>query len=286
MTINKANAVPATVTANNCTYDGAEKPLVTVTGTASGGTMQYALGTTTEATQPYTTSIPAATDAGTYYVWYKVVGDEHHADTEPACITVTIAEGDKPAPVQDIYVVTEGADSTWAKGSGKELRFTFKRTVDDDTTYKRFIGIEVNGTVVDLGNYTATAGSVKIALKPSYLETLAVSEHVLTALFDDGSVDVKFTVTAAPDPSSSSSSTNPPSSSSSASTDPSSSTSATSATTTSSKASASSKATTPSTGDAIPIALIAACAALGAMALFVSRVRMRRQADADKHDRG
>ena len=62
----KLSAVPATVTANNRTYDGTEKPLVNVDdSTLVGGTMQYALGTETEATQPYTTSIPAKTDAGT-----------------------------------------------------------------------------------------------------------------------------------------------------------------------------------------------------------------------------
>jgi hypothetical protein len=34
-------------------------------GTAEGGTMQYALGTATEATEQYTTSIPTGTNAGT-----------------------------------------------------------------------------------------------------------------------------------------------------------------------------------------------------------------------------
>jgi hypothetical protein len=91
VTINKANAVAATVTANNRTYDGTEKPLVTVTGEATGGEMQYALGTETEATEQYTTSIPTATNAGTYYVWYKVDGDDDHFDTEPACVTSVIA---------------------------------------------------------------------------------------------------------------------------------------------------------------------------------------------------
>jgi hypothetical protein len=52
--------------------------------------MQYALGTATEATQPYTTSIPTATDAGTYYVWYKVVGDDNHRDSAAACVTAKI----------------------------------------------------------------------------------------------------------------------------------------------------------------------------------------------------
>ena len=54
VTINKANSTSATVTVNNRTYDGTEKPLVTVTGAATGGEMQYAIGTATEATQPYT----------------------------------------------------------------------------------------------------------------------------------------------------------------------------------------------------------------------------------------
>jgi len=86
----KPMAVPATVTANNRTYDGTEKPLVTA-GEASGGEMQYALGTATKATEPYTTSIPAKTEAGTYYVWYKVKGDENHSDAAPAGpVTVTI----------------------------------------------------------------------------------------------------------------------------------------------------------------------------------------------------
>ena len=86
----KPMAVPATVTANNRTYDGTKKPLVTA-GEASGGEMQYALGTATKATEPYTTSIPAKTEAGTYYVWYKVKGDENHSDAAPAGpVTVTI----------------------------------------------------------------------------------------------------------------------------------------------------------------------------------------------------
>ena len=95
VTINKANAVPATVTANNRTYDGTEKSLVTVTGEPMGGTLYYALGensTTAPADNLYTTSIPAKTEAGTYYVWYKVVGDDAHADSEAKCITVTISE--------------------------------------------------------------------------------------------------------------------------------------------------------------------------------------------------
>ena len=69
VTINKANAVSATVAANNRTYDGTEKPLVTEDeSTLSGGTMWYALGvnaTIAPADNLYTTSIPAKIDVGT-----------------------------------------------------------------------------------------------------------------------------------------------------------------------------------------------------------------------------
>ncbi|SFQ15435.1 Ig-like domain (group 2) [Lachnospiraceae bacterium XBB1006] len=93
VTINKASAVAATVTANNRTYDGMDKPLVNVTGTATGGTMQYVLGSnaTNAPTENWSTTIPTGKDAKTYYVWYKAVGDETHTDSEAKCITVTIS---------------------------------------------------------------------------------------------------------------------------------------------------------------------------------------------------
>lgn len=87
VTVDKAALTVTAPTAKTLTYSGKAQPLVTA-GKATGGTVQYALGTATEATQPYTTSIPTATNAGTYYVWYKVVGDENHTDTTPVSLTV------------------------------------------------------------------------------------------------------------------------------------------------------------------------------------------------------
>ncbi len=92
VTITKGTAVPATVTANNRLRDGTEKPLVTVTGTATGEGMQYALGSDdkTEPTSGWGKAIPAKTEAGTYYVWYKAVGNENYNDSKPDVVTVTI----------------------------------------------------------------------------------------------------------------------------------------------------------------------------------------------------
>ena len=99
LTVKPADSTSATVTANNRTYDRTEESLLNVdNSTLSGGEMQYALGTATGATQPYTTSIPSKTDAGTYYVWYKVVGDANHNDTQAANITVTISKATVTAP--------------------------------------------------------------------------------------------------------------------------------------------------------------------------------------------
>ena len=92
----------ATVTkapeAKSLTVNGQAQALVTA-GTAEGGTMQYALGTdaTTAPTSGWSASIPTGTDAGTYYVWYKVIGDDNHKDTEPACVEAKINPVDKTA---------------------------------------------------------------------------------------------------------------------------------------------------------------------------------------------
>jgi uncharacterized repeat protein (TIGR02543 family) len=86
-------------TGSDMTYTGNPLQLINTPTTAlpAGYTMKYAV--TTENTKPtdenlYTTSIPTATDAGSYYVWYKVKGDNNHNDTDAACTTVTISPAD------------------------------------------------------------------------------------------------------------------------------------------------------------------------------------------------
>ena len=97
ITVPDAIVVPATVTkaptAMDLTYTGKAQTLVTA-GTVSSGTMQYALGkdAATAPTSDWSTSLPKATNAGTYYVWYKAVGDSHHIDTEPKSVKVVIAK--------------------------------------------------------------------------------------------------------------------------------------------------------------------------------------------------
>ena len=93
LTVNKAAAtISSDPTAKTLIINGSAQELINV-GTASGGTLQYALGTDAD-TAPadgWSESIPTGTEEGTYYVWYKVEGDDNHNDIEPACVTVTIS---------------------------------------------------------------------------------------------------------------------------------------------------------------------------------------------------
>ena len=89
ITVNVIDKTPASVTTapeanTGLKYDGSEQKLVTE-GAASGGNMQYSLGSS-----PWSAEIPTAKDAATYTVQYKVVGDSAHTDTAPVTLTVTI----------------------------------------------------------------------------------------------------------------------------------------------------------------------------------------------------
>ncbi|MCR5685369.1 MAG: Ig-like domain-containing protein, partial [Lachnospiraceae bacterium] len=73
------------------TVNGSAQALING-GSATGGTLVYALGNADSATGTYSETIPTEMNAGTYYVWYKVVGDSNHNDTEAKMLTVQIAE--------------------------------------------------------------------------------------------------------------------------------------------------------------------------------------------------
>ncbi|MDE6588990.1 MAG: hypothetical protein K2K53_01320, partial [Oscillospiraceae bacterium] len=77
--IQKADLVDPNPQDAGVTYNGEPQPLLTVTP-VSGGEIWYALGNLTGPTSAYTDMIPQATNAGDYYVYYKVVGDKNHND--------------------------------------------------------------------------------------------------------------------------------------------------------------------------------------------------------------
>ena len=73
--------------ATNLVYNGAAQALVSA-GETGDGTLMYS----NSQDGTYSADIPTGTDAGTYQVWYKVVGDGNHSDSTPAKLDVTIAK--------------------------------------------------------------------------------------------------------------------------------------------------------------------------------------------------
>lgn len=62
-------------------YNGSAQTLLSSGGTTDHGTMEYMLGTATEANGSWSTSLPKATEIGKYYVWYRVKGSGNYATT-------------------------------------------------------------------------------------------------------------------------------------------------------------------------------------------------------------
>lgn len=123
----------ATVTkapeAKSLTYNGSAQELVTA-GEAEGGTMQYAIGADaiTAPTTGWSATIPQATVARTYYVWYKVVGNENFEGINPACITVIIAEqqtnidkSQKSTTISEVEAGKKSIKVTWKKQTAKGI---------------------------------------------------------------------------------------------------------------------------------------------------------------------
>lgn len=85
LTVNKAaSSVVAAPTARSLVYSGYSQTLINA-GAASGGTMNYSLNNNT-----WSTSLPTATAAGEYTVYYKVVGDANHNNTAVSSIKAYI----------------------------------------------------------------------------------------------------------------------------------------------------------------------------------------------------
>ena len=82
--IKAAAAVATAPEARRLTYNGMAQTLLNG-GQATGGTMVYSLDGTS-----YDEIIPTGKDAGEYAVYYKVIGDSNHNDTQPETVVAVI----------------------------------------------------------------------------------------------------------------------------------------------------------------------------------------------------
>ena len=159
--VNKATpAFTAPTAQENLTYTGQEQALITA-GMTDYGTMQYSL--TENGT--YSQNIPTGTDAGTYYVWYRVIGDANHNDTKPASVAVRI--GQKPLTITGVTAAPKTYDGT--------TNADISSVTFDNVTLKRDTDYTVTASFDDASvgsgkNVTATVTLVDQSAKNYALE--------------------------------------------------------------------------------------------------------------------
>ena len=186
LTVNKAAATVTAPTTKTLTYTGSAQELVNV-GSTNDGTMYYAVTTENKAPADeslYTTSIPTETDAGTYYVWYKVVGDDNHNDSEAAFVEVTInprpsssGGGGSSVASYDIVVadgITGGSVKPDRTNVGVGTRVTVTVTPDGGYKLDTLTATDKNDkdvalTQADNGAYTFTMPNSKVTLSATFV---------------------------------------------------------------------------------------------------------------------
>ena len=190
VTVEKASIGASRITPptaqENLTYTGQEQALITAGSVTSGGTMQYSL--TENGT--YSQNIPTGTNAGTYTVWYRVIGDANHNDTVPASVAVSI--GKKPLTITGVTAASKPYDGTTNAGitsvtfDGVNLNrgtdYTVTASFDDASAGN---GKNITATVTLMGqtakNYALeqssfpTTGSITKADAPDFTKETALT---------------------------------------------------------------------------------------------------------------
>lgn len=135
----------------------------------------------------------------------KVIADNEESTYDQICEATDLvydAVWAADDELSNLYELTEGADSSWTKGSKDKLVFRLIQYGLEDDAYESFLAagskIYIDDVEISTDNFTAEKGSVIISIIPELLETLSVGEHTLTIKFENSvSFSTKFTVKAA-----------------------------------------------------------------------------------------
>ena len=139
-------------------YNGTAQALVTKTGSVDGGYIVYSLSIDGE----YTTTIPVATEAGNYRVYWTIECDEnHYVDGTPGSSRVTIAAKDASnatVTLDDTSVQFDGTAKTPSVTSVVVDGKTLNAETDYEVSYRdnTYVGT-ATVTITFKGNYTGTA---------------------------------------------------------------------------------------------------------------------------------
>lgn len=192
---------------SNLVYTGTAQDLIDP-GTVNGGTMQYALGDSNAATGEYSAAIPSMKDAGTYYVWYKVVADADHLESSVA-ERLDIEISKKPiASISNIKGVDKEYDGTTTAtitgdiaetANGDTLYITadavFENADADQAKTISYSNLSVTGTSSGNYEYTGTTtGTTSAAISKRATKIIANDQTVeATGSIATGTGRVTFT---------------------------------------------------------------------------------------------
>ena len=103
---------------------------------------------------------------------------------------LTVTENSTPDPDPIDYNILDGANSSWTQNSDGSL------SIRGSGAFSKFVGVKVDGSLVDAKNYTVKEGSTIVTLKADYLNTLSVGTHTFEILWTDGSASTTFNIKA------------------------------------------------------------------------------------------
>ena len=160
------------------TYDGSAQELV-VAGTTTGGTMEYSLDGET-----WSSTIPKATHAGTYKVYYRVIGNQNFEDVD----TGDFVEAEILPMIAAEATVTLSKTAYEYDGTAKTPAATvtldgvaLQKDTDYEISYSDNIRVgTVTVTISFKGNYTGTANATfEITCEHSETELQLVAPGIL-----------------------------------------------------------------------------------------------------------
>ena len=149
-------------------YNRNAQELVTA-GVTSDGTLNYKLGEN----GTWSETIPTATDAGDYKVYYKVVGDESHSDTAETEISVTIAQATNEITGMVLAGWTYGETANEPTATAKFGTATFTYATSENGTYSETVPIDagdywVKATVAETKNYAGATQTLKFTIAKAH----------------------------------------------------------------------------------------------------------------------
>ena len=133
----------------------------------------------------YTTSTVDINCSG--FKYQCVVSNSAGTDTSNTAV-LTVMENTTPAPDSVDYEILDGANTSWEQNSDGSL------SIRGSGEFSKFVGVKIDGNLVDVKNYIVKKGSTIVTLKADYLNTISVGNHTFEIIWTDGTAATRFTV--------------------------------------------------------------------------------------------